>query len=222
VDNGGGYVAHRADWWVYRGFTVTNGLYGIRTEGASRNVFDSLLIEGIGQEAIELAQTSTYNTVTRSTIRETSAATDWAEGIYVGTSTGNDPSNNNRIIGNWFGPNLRAEHIQLNPGTSGTVISDNHMDATGMPFKSGIISSIVGVFGSSNNTWTGNVITNVGNSSLSGFFVYESGSTNNVFHSNAVAGTFSYGFRMNGGGGNVVGCDNVESGTGALTNVACQ
>src|SRR6185295_13216434 len=119
-------------------------------------------------------------------------------------------------LNNWFGPDVRGEHVQFS-GTDGNIVTGNHFDATGLVFKNGVYSSVVGIFNSSDNTWSDNVVTNLaGSGTYHGFYVLGSGAQNNVFHRNAVSGSFGYAIKLQGGSGNVVFCDNTETGTGTL------
>jgi hypothetical protein len=217
-----------ADWWVYKGFTVTGGLNGIYTENANHNVFDSLLIEQTGQTAIGLLGSagSSYNTVTNLTIRDTGLhTTKRGEGIYVGSGSVPVPSNYNRIIGNILGPNITAEHIDVKRGSIGTLVQGNISDATGSMFVEYDIGGVYADNASTATQWLDNVITNVNKDAvgavrMSGFFFYLATSPRASGNS-VTAGTGMYlGFNVIGGTDIVISCDNTVIG-GRFAPVAC-
>lgn len=138
-----GYVLHlQGSHWQLKGFSITNGLKGIMADGASQNVFDSLSIYQIGEEAIHLRKFSSHNRIQSVSIRETGLKTpDYGEGIYIGsaknhwaTQSGGSPDkcDSNLVINNRIGPAVRAECIDVKEGTTGSLIRDNYFDATGI------------------------------------------------------------------------------------------
>ena len=141
-----GYVLHidKADYWVLTGFTLRNAAKGIMLDDADNNTLDHLLIEQTGQEAVHFRTCSASNILQYSTIRETGVITPgYGEGIYIGSDADKwpayscdldlrDKSHYNQILSNHFGPNVRAEAIDVKEGTVGGIISGNEFDATGL------------------------------------------------------------------------------------------
>jgi uncharacterized protein YjdB len=225
INNAGGFTTQRGDWWVHRGYKTTGGIIGIRSEGGNHNVYDSLLIEHVGQEGLELDQTSKHNIVQHSTFRELGETIAYyGEGIYIGHgATGTDNSDSNVVRYNTFGPNVRAEAIQVVAGTTGNQVLYNTVDATGIIFDSGVGQTNFVVWsGGNNTTFIGNTITNVAAGTQFAAMGTYAG-RNNVYRSNRISGTSWYmAISINPtGNGNIVYCDNSESGPGALSNVAC-
>ncbi len=226
-----------ARYWIFKGFTITNSKIGINVERSSDNVFDSLAIYNIGQEAIHLRKFSRRNVLQYSRIYNTGRASPgYGEGVYIGTApnqwgtyTGGQPdrSDSNRVVKNVFGPGITSENIDIKSGTTGGVISGNVLSGTGY----------VAGFSSAAPVWVsvkGNYYTVAGNSGSDsyrdGFEVKVLGEApgwgnQNVFSSNTanVDGP-GYGFRIGSGTtGNVVRCSNVVTNAGAgFSNVACK
>jgi hypothetical protein len=222
IDNNGGQITHEADWWVYRGFTIRHGLYGIRAGKAHHNLFDSLLVEHVGQEGVMFTDASSTNTVQRSTIRYTG---EWmplyGEAVYIGNGhTDADPSNDNRILRNTFGPGVSAEHVDIKRGTVGNLVQGNVSDATGFQFVSGSVTAIL-VTGGTRTSFLDNTVRNISGRQTHGFQSWQGNQTR--FHGNTAIGAFAYGFRVDGGTANVVGCDNVVLGAASgFANVPCE
>lgn len=139
--SGGTAIRVEASHWRLHGFTITNGLRGVLVHGGSHNVLSELEIHTIGQEAVHLRAFSSYNVVQHSRIYETGVVEGrYGEGVYIGTSdsdwskvTGGKPdaSDHNQVIGNVFGPNIRAENVDVKDGTSAGVIRGNRFSGAG-------------------------------------------------------------------------------------------
>ncbi len=138
-----GYVLHlNADYWIIRGFTITNGLKGIMADGAHNNVIENVKVFNIGEEAIHLRKFSTHNTIQYTEISHAGLKTpDYGEGIYIGSAKNNwatytngnpDLCDSNRVLNNKIGPNITAECIDVKEGTTGGLIRGNQFDATGI------------------------------------------------------------------------------------------
>jgi Bacterial Ig-like domain (group 2) len=219
----GGSLKQLADWWVFRGFTVTNGLTGVWISGGHYNVVDSLLVQNMGNSGIAVGQSSTHNTIRNSTVRETGQATPYyGEGIYIGCgSCGFDPSDSNLVQDNILGPNIRAEHVQVVGGTTGNRIIGNVSNASGLGFDLAHGTNFVMWSDGIGTIFTGNTITNLaGGVQFAGMGTYQG--RDNVFRGNRISGTSWYeAISINPtGNGNIVYCDNTASG-GSLSNVAC-
>ncbi len=138
-----GYVLHlQADYWIVKGFTITNGLKGIMADGINNTVIDGVKVYNIGEEAIHLRKFSSNNTIQNTDISNTGLKTaDYGEGIYIGsaknnwaTYTNGDPDrcDANKILNNKMGPNITAECIDIKEGTTAGIIRGNTFDATGI------------------------------------------------------------------------------------------
>jgi parallel beta-helix repeat protein len=223
IDNNGfeNYVGLDADWWVFRGFTVRGGLWGIYAQDARHNIIDGLLIEGTGQEGITLHGTSSNNLITRTTIRETGLTVPrYGEGIYIGDGkSGDDPADDNQIIGNFLGPNIRSEHVDVKAGTSGNLVQGNHSDATGYQWLAQFTTGVYVTYGGNDTRFIDNSIVNLSSPHTAAFQSWRGNA--NEFHGNSVSGTFTWGFSLAGGSSNVIGCDNQVHG-GPFSNVACR
>lgn len=222
----------RASHWTLKGFTVTNAQQGVSVEGGSHNDIAGLAVHGIGQEAIKLFKLSSHNTVRNNQIYNTGVwYPEWGEGVYVGSYYGHWPDNSggqpdasdyNQILDNDFGPDVRAEHIDVKEGTTGGLIQGNHFDGRGMVRSQTWVDSWVEIKG---NGYT--VSENTGSVSLrDGFQAYQVHADwgyDNTFTGNvADVQASGYGFRVDTGRGHVVMCDNQVSNAGAgFANVPC-
>lgn len=138
-----GYVLHlQADYWVIKGFTIRNGLKGLMTDGANRNIIDGIRVHNIGEEGIHLRRFSSHNTIQNAEITDVGLKTpDYGEGIYIGSAKSNwatytngnpDICDSNKIVNNKIGPNITAECIDVKEGTSAGIIQGNTFDAAGI------------------------------------------------------------------------------------------
>ncbi len=225
----------KASHWVLHGFSITNSQFGVYAVGASHNLLDDLTLFHIGQEAVRFRSFSSHNVLQNSRIRDTGVHNaEYGEGVYVGSWKGHwhansggrpDTSNHNRILNNVFGPDVRAEHVDVKEGTSGGVISGNTFVGTGMVASQPWVDSWVELKG---NRYT--VSGNTGSGSLrDGFQVQvelEGWGNENVFSDNVVdlAGASGYGFRVSTSArGNVIRCDNaVRNASAGFANVDCR
>lgn len=138
-----GYVLYlQSNYWIIKGFTITNGLKGLMMDDADYNVVDGLRIYNIGEEALHIRTYSSNNTVQNVTITNTGLKTpDYGEGIYIGSAVSNWPTytngnpdlcDSNKILNNTIGPAVTAECIDVKEGTTGGLIRGNTFDATGI------------------------------------------------------------------------------------------
>lgn len=138
-----GYVLYlQANYWIIKGFTITNGLKGLMTDGASYNTIDSLFVHDIGEEAIHLRKFSSHNIIRHTEIKKTGLKTpDYGEGIYIGSAKNNwatytngveDRCDSNSVLNNKIGPDISAECIDIKEGTTGGLIKENYFDAAGI------------------------------------------------------------------------------------------
>ncbi|OLF17858.1 hypothetical protein BU204_10040 [Actinophytocola xanthii] len=144
VIDGGGTASGRvvtlqADHWRLSGFTVTNGQKGIMALGANHTVLERLRVHHIGDEAVHFRDNSSDNVVRDSEISDTGLREPgFGEGVYFGQAVSNwvdgraDRSDRNAAVGNHFGPNVRAEAVDVKEGTTGGQVRGNTFDGTGM------------------------------------------------------------------------------------------
>jgi hypothetical protein len=138
-----GYVLNlNANYWIIKGFTITNGLKGLVTDYANHNVIDGILVTQIGEEAIHLRRFSKHNIIKNAEITYTGLKTpDYGEGIYIGSAYSNwskysdgepDKCDSNQVLNNKIGPYVVAECIDVKEGTTGGIIRENTFDAKGI------------------------------------------------------------------------------------------
>ena len=238
IQGGHGLYLDHVDYWNLTGFTIRNAAKGIMLDHADHNRLDHLYIHTIGQEAIHFRSCSAFNLLQNSEIRNTGVITPgFGEGVYIGSdrsdwlehscdADGRDKSNSNRVVNNIFGPDVRAEAIDIKEGTLGGKIIGNHFDATGLSGEN-YADSWVDVKGNNYE-----VAHNVGqrgeNSSLlHGFEIHEKVTgwgRDNLFYDNiAQVDADGYGFHIDtndANHGNKVCADNQVYGAGkGVTNI---
>jgi hypothetical protein len=223
----------RGDYWVLDGFTVTNAQQGVRLEGSSWSTVRRLAIYNIGQEALNLRNFASHDTLEANLIHDTGRVTaEYGEGIYVGSYNGvwasltggqPDRSDSTVVRNNVIGPNVTAEAIDVKEGTTGGLIEGNTFDGRGMVMSQTWVDSWVEIKGNGYR-----VTRNKGTASLrDGFQAYVTiagWGNNNVFTGNvADVQAGGYGFRITNVSGTVVGCDNTATNAGSgLSNVGCK
>ena len=138
-----GYVLHlQANYWRIKGITITNGLKGIVTDGASYNIVDNVFITQVGEEGIHFRKFSSHNILQNSKITHTGLKTPgYGEGVYIGSANSNwakysngeaDRCDSNKVINNRIGPYVAAECIDIKEGTTGGVIMGNTFESQGI------------------------------------------------------------------------------------------
>ncbi len=229
-----GYGLHvTGDRWIFTGFEITRFKKGVVLDGASHVQLVNLEIADIGNEGVRFRASSSDNVLARSFIHHTGrhGSPHHGEGVYVGSAASQwclhsaclpDRSDRNRIEGNTIGPETTAEQVDVKEGTTGTVVRANVFSGEGMVAPEGA------------DSWVdvkGNFAVVEGNrgtaSPRDGFQVYAKApgwGEGNVFRGNVadVRGA-GVGFKITGGSGNVVACDNVVTGAKrGMANVACR
>ena len=114
------------------------GVQGLWLQGVTYSTFDSLEIDNTKQIALAFKDASHHNTIKNSKFHDTGTLYSYyGEAIYVGNS-GSDAANpiqttntDNQILNNHFGPNVRANHIDIKPGSDRTLFKGNTLDGTG-------------------------------------------------------------------------------------------
>jgi len=223
-----GLTLNGASYWTFEGFTITDALRAVIAFGASHDYFHNLQIHHTGQAGIELKTSSTHNVIEASTIWDTGVAVAvWGEGIYIGTADigGSDHCDSNAVVGNTMGPNVRAEHIDVKPGSDYGLIRDNAFDGTGEVEQLDNVNSWVSIDG---NGWL--VQHNSGHNVIRYGMKVEAPGTANLFTNNLIDETAGgdpqkYGFRIEAAAvGNILLCDNQVINAAAFRDdgLACQ
>jgi Right handed beta helix region len=226
--NGGIYV--RGSYWRVRKLRVTNGLFGIQTERVKYVELDSLEVDNMQQQAINLRYGTNHTIVKNSKIHDTGKANpSWGEGVYIGgyayygSSSPDLAADDNQVLRTAFGPYVRAEAIDISEGADRVIANGNTIDGTGTVYKYGQMNSLVGVRGTGHQ-FNDNVLSK---GAPDGFMVYSGSAT---FHRNKIAlyALTNYpspmGIYRNGSSTVIVGCDNIVTNIpagGAAYNVTC-
>ncbi|MBA3317798.1 MAG: right-handed parallel beta-helix repeat-containing protein [Gemmatimonadales bacterium] len=221
---GSGGIYLQASYWTIRRLRLTDGFFGLQTEGAAYVELDSLEIDHLNQTAVNLFYGTNHTTVRRSKIHHTGQGTArYGEGVYIGgnaalgSSAADDAADDNSVLDNQFGPSITAEAIDISRGADRVTAAGNTMDGTGTVSESGFTNSLVGVRGVDHQI-TDNVLIK---GAPNGIDVYEGSAT---FRRNQVSlESEGVGIRV-AEGAITVYCDNVVtniSSGGAAYNVPC-
>ncbi|GAA3198351.1 right-handed parallel beta-helix repeat-containing protein [Actinocorallia longicatena] len=123
-------------WVKITGITVTNAQKGIMLNGSRRVLIDHVTVHGIGMEAVHFRHNSTDNVIRYSRIYDTGVhKAKFGEGVYIGSAVSNgrnDRSDRNSVHHNTFGPNVRAEAIDVKEYSSQGKIYKNLFDGRGL------------------------------------------------------------------------------------------
>lgn len=127
-----------SSWIRLEGLNVTRSHIGIEMIRSNNVIVDRATVSDTAQEAIHLKENSTSNVVANSTVRRTGHRdARFGEGIYVGSSLGNDvcepncpvdASDNNLLLANVF-VDTTAEGVEVKEQSSGNVIYGNTFGA---------------------------------------------------------------------------------------------
>lgn len=126
------------DYWIVKNVKVTNAKKGIMLDNANYTLIDNVEVYNIGEEGVHYRDGSSYNTIQYSNIHDCGVLTpDYGEGVYVGSDVGkwgtyNAATNYNKIKNNTIGPNVKAEHIDIKEGSTGTIVEYNTFNGTGI------------------------------------------------------------------------------------------
>lgn len=142
-----GYVLHldNADYWQIEGITLRNAQKGIVLDRSNFCNLHKIHVTSIGMEGVHFRKFSSHNVIRNSTISDTGKVKPgFGEGIYVGSSMNNwdqytdgkpDKCDYNKIIGNYIGPDVRSENVDIKEGTSHGEIIGNYFDGNGLTNK---------------------------------------------------------------------------------------
>lgn len=221
---GKGGIYLQASYWTIRRLRVTDGFFGIQTEGAGYVDLDSLEIDNVEQAAVNLFYGTHHTTVRRSKIHHTGQGTArYGEGIYIGgnaapdNSAPDDAADDNSVVDNQFGPSVTAEAIDISRGADRVTATGNSMDGTGTLSESGFTNSLIAARGVGHQI-TDNVLIK---GAPNGIDVYEGSAT---FRRNRIS-LESEGIGIRRAEGTItVYCDNLVTDIslgGAAYNVPC-
>ncbi|MBO2942374.1 right-handed parallel beta-helix repeat-containing protein [Paenibacillus sp. F411] len=141
--NGGttssGYALYiTGDHYDIRNVKVTNAKKGIMLDHANYTWMEYVDVYSIGEEGVHYRDGSSNNTIKNSTVSDTGKLNpEYGEGVYVGSDVGKwgsyiKETKNNRISSVTFGPNVRAEHVDIKEGSSGTTVENCTFNGTGI------------------------------------------------------------------------------------------
>jgi hypothetical protein len=130
-------------FWTLEGFTLVGADKGLMLDGASDNVIDHLTVRGTGTEGVHFRAFSSRNVLKNSRVFDTGKRTPgFGEGVYIGSASGSnwakvtggepDRCDENQVLDNHIGPDVRAEGLDIKEGTAGGVVRGNTFDATGI------------------------------------------------------------------------------------------
>ena len=208
-DIGSGYGFHlEASYWKVTGFSIDNSAKGIVVDGGNHDVLDGLTVHHIGDEGIHLREFSSNDIVEHCKVYDTGTGTaGYGEGIYVGTSNGNwgtythgkpDLSNDDQILDNTVGPNVRADNLDVKEATVGGTISGNSFNAQGET-GANYSNDVVAVKGN-NYTVTGNTVINPRQDGFEVENLWKKAGCGNTFSNNKITMTGAkykgYGFNI--------------------------
>jgi hypothetical protein len=161
--NGGIYL--KASYWHIRKLRVTNGFFGIQTEGSAYTEIDSVEVDHMQQAGINLRYGTNHSTVKNSKIHDTGIATPkWGEGVYVGgyacegCTTADNLADDNAVLNSTFWNN-GAESIDLSDGADRLTVVGNTINGAGTASIYGQTNSLIGVRGNG-HIITDNVLSN--------------------------------------------------------------
>ncbi|RAL21050.1 right-handed parallel beta-helix repeat-containing protein [Thermoflavimicrobium daqui] len=119
------------DYWIVKNVKIQNAQKGLMLDNANHTLIDGVEVFNIGMEAIHFRDGSSHNILQNSQIYNTGIVNPgYGEGVYVGSDKGKwntyaPSADHNTIRNNVIGPNVRAEHIDIKEGTTGTIVSGN-------------------------------------------------------------------------------------------------
>ncbi|MGN5633218.1 right-handed parallel beta-helix repeat-containing protein [Streptomyces sp. AC154] len=133
---GGGYGLHLngASYWTVKGITVSGGQKGIMADSADGVVIDSVTVHDLDMEGVHFRNSSSDGVIRNSRIYDTGHdGRGMGEGVYVGTAGDlSDNSDRVQILDNTIGPDVGGENIDIKEGTTGTRITGNTFDGSGL------------------------------------------------------------------------------------------
>ncbi|MFD9562743.1 right-handed parallel beta-helix repeat-containing protein [Streptomyces sp. NPDC059994] len=134
ASGGYGLYLNGASYWTVQGVSVTGGQKGIMMDAASGVVIDSVTVHGLAMEGVHFRKSSKNGVIKNSRVYDTGRdGSGMGEGVYVGTAGDlSDRSDQVQILGNTIGPGVGGENVDVKEGTTGTRITGNHFDGSGL------------------------------------------------------------------------------------------
>ena len=142
-----GFSLKGNQYWIIKGFTVTNSSKGVVLDNCKYVTIDSLQVKEIGGEAIHLRTYTSYCAVKNCYIDSTGLNDySFGEGIYLGSANSNwctytncdpDTCNYNQVLNNSFGNFVTAENVDIKEGTKGGLIKGNNFNGAGLQNMNG-------------------------------------------------------------------------------------
>jgi hypothetical protein len=142
---GYGIWLQAASYWHLAGFTVADSKKGIVIDRGTGVRITGVLVHDIQDEGVHFRQSTTDSSIVGSTIYRTGLVQKgFGEGVYIGSAFGNwrcygengpgtpDRSDRVQVIGNRFGPDIAAEHIDIKEGTVDGQVIGNFFDGRGL------------------------------------------------------------------------------------------
>jgi hypothetical protein len=211
---------------------------GLWLRGATGVVIDSVEIDDTQQEAVALKYGSHHNIIKNSWFHDTGTRSpQYGEGIYIGGWDRDGVSldtraTDNQVLNNHFGPNVRADAVDVKEGANRTVIRGNRFDGTGSVYIIGANEALISVVANGvmidSNFMQHGKIHGVSFVRPSGVMSGNSATNNTIdlrddFQDQRGA-ILPYGFQFQAGTtdpmGAVINCNNVMV-TGTLSNRSC-
>ena len=124
---------------------------GLWLRGVTGVVLDSVEVDHTEQEAVALKYGSNHNIIKNSLFHDTGIRNpQWGEGIYLGGYmqdgvTLDVGATDNQVLNNHFGPNVRADGVDVKEGADRTVIRGNFFDGTGSVYVPGVTEALISV-----------------------------------------------------------------------------
>ncbi|WP_235680199.1 right-handed parallel beta-helix repeat-containing protein [Paenibacillus albicereus] len=122
--------------WIIRSLKFTNAQKGIILDRSDDSVLSDVEVYGTGYEAVHFRDGSKRGRIESSWIHDTGlSGPGYGEGVYVGSAEGASYDQNVHdtvISGVRFGPNIRAEHVDIKERTLRTIVENCIFDGTGI------------------------------------------------------------------------------------------
>jgi hypothetical protein len=115
------------------GFTITNFQHGLFVEASNNVILQNLKVYDVGQEAVRIRLNSSFVTIQDSTIHDTRKWQFNGEGVYIGTSSSQQPNSppydntHDILVKNNTIYNTSDECIEAKEGTYNVTIDGNTM-----------------------------------------------------------------------------------------------
>ncbi|WP_127510279.1 carbohydrate-binding protein [Paenibacillus humicus] len=134
---GSGYALNiKGNRWIVSSLKFTNAQKGIILDQSNDSLITRVEVYNIGYEGVHFRDGSSRGRIEDSWIHDTGVTgAGYGEGVYVGSAEGasyNQAVYDTVISGVRFGPNVRAEHVDIKERTLRTVVENCSFDGTGI------------------------------------------------------------------------------------------